>query len=259
MKKTALITGASAGLGVEFARNFAKDGYNLVLAARRTERMEKLADDLRIRHNVTVKVLGKDLRNMIEVQSIFDTLQRENIHIDFLVNNAGFGDWGYFHESDWKKAEGMIDVNIKALTKLTYLFMRPMIEKGEGKILNVASVAAFQPGPLMSVYYATKAFVLSFSEAISKEVKRKGISVTVLCPGPTESEFQSAANLGKSKLFKHTRIPSAKEAADFGYREMMKGNLTVVHGFFSKVVVQLVRFTPRKLVLSAVRAIQERE
>ncbi|MFA5011819.1 MAG: SDR family oxidoreductase [Ignavibacteria bacterium] len=259
MKKTALITGASAGLGVEFAKNFAKEGYNLVLAARRTERMEKLANDLIKRHNVKIKVLGKDLCHMIEVQSIFDTLQEENIHIDLLVNNAGFGDWGYFHESDWKKVESMIDVNIKTVTKLTYLFMRPMIEKGEGKILNVASMAAFQPGPMMAVYYATKAYVLSFSEAISKEVKGKGISVTILCPGPTETEFQSSANLGKSKLFKLTRIPSAKEVADFGYREMMKESLTVVPGLLNKLVVQFIRFSPRKLVLSAVRAIQERE
>lgn len=258
MKKTALITGASAGLGVEFAKNFAKDGHNLVLAARRTERMEQLAEELTKKHGVEIKVLGTDLSNMDEVQSVFETLQKENIHIDFLVNNAGFGDWGYFHESDWKKVEGMIDLNIKALTKLTYLFMKPMINKGEGKILNVASMAAFQPGPLLAVYYATKAYVLSFSEAICGELKGTGISVTILCPGPTESEFQRVANLGKSKLFTHTRIPSAKEVADFGYREMMKGSLTVVPGFLNKLAVQSVRFTPRKLVIKIVRKIQER-
>ncbi len=259
MKKTALITGASAGLGVEFAKNFARDGHNIVLAARRTERMEQIAEELMKKHGVKIKVLGRDLSNMDEVQAVFETLQRDNIHIDFLVNNAGFGDWGNFHESDWAKIEGMLDLNIKALTKLTYLFMKPMIQKGEGKILNVASMAAFQPGPLMAVYYATKAFVLSFSEAISNEIKGTGVSVTILCPGPTESEFQSVANLGKSKLFKHTRIPSSKEVVDFGYREMMKGSLTVVPGFLNKLVVQSVRFSPRKLVLKIARKIQERE
>ncbi|MFA7359605.1 MAG: SDR family oxidoreductase [Candidatus Kapaibacterium sp.] len=259
MKKTALITGASAGLGVEFAKNFAKDGHNIVLTARRTERMEQLAEELMNKHSVDIKVLGKDLSNMNEVQSVFETLQRDNIHIDFLVNNAGFGDWGNFHESDWTKVEGMIDVNMKALTKLTYLFMRPMIQKGGGRILNVASMAAFQPGPLMAVYYATKAFVLSFSEAVNNEIKGTGVSITILCPGPTESEFQSAANLGKSKLFKHTRIPTAKEVADFGYREMMKGSLTVVPGFLNWLVVQSVRFSPRKFVLKIARKIQDRE
>ena len=258
MKKTALITGASAGLGIEFARNFAKDGHNLVLVARRVEKMEALAEELKDKHGVEIKVMCKDLSKMDEVQSIFETLQKENIHIDFLVNNAGFGDWGNFHESDWEKIEGMLDVNIKALTKLTYLFIKPMIQKGEGKIMNVASMAAFQPGPLMAVYYATKAYVLSFSEAIRTEIKGTGVTVTILCPGPTESEFQSVANLGKSKLFKHTRIPTSKEVVDFGYRELMKGSMTVVPGFLNKIVVKSVRFVPRKLVLKVARKIQER-
>lgn len=258
MKKTALITGASAGLGIEFARNFAKDGHNLVLVARRAEKMEALAEELKDEHGVEIKVMCKDLSKMDEVQSIFETLQKENIHIDFLVNNAGFGDWGNFHESDWEKIEGMLDVNIKALTKLTYLFIKPMIQKGEGKIMNVASMAAFQPGPLMAVYYATKAYVLSFSEAIRTEIKGTGVTVTILCPGPTESEFQSVANLGKSKLFKHTRIPTSKEVVDFGYRELMKGSMTVVPGFLNKIVVKSVRFVPRKFVLKVARKIQER-
>ncbi len=156
MKKTALITGASAGFGIEFAKNFAKDGHNLVLVARRIERLNSLAEELRAEFKAEVKVLGKDLSKMDEVQSVFDELQKDKIHVDFLVNNAGFGDFGNFHESDWNKLEEMMDLNMKALSKFTYLFLKPMIQKGEGKILNVASMAAFQPGPLMAVYYATK-------------------------------------------------------------------------------------------------------
>ncbi|MCI0473717.1 MAG: SDR family oxidoreductase [Ignavibacteria bacterium] len=258
MKKTALITGASSGLGVEFARNFAKDGHNLVLTARRTDRMNALAEELRIKHGIRVDVLGKDLSDMNEVQSVFDTLQKDEIHIDFLVNNAGFGDFGEFHNAHWPKLEQIIDVNIKALTKLTYLFVNPMVNKGEGRIMNLASLAGFQPGPLLAVYFATKAYVLSFSEAITNELYGTGVIVTTLCPGPTESEFKTAANLGNSKLFKRSRIPSSKEVADYGYRKMMKGSMTVVPGLYNKFLATGYRIFPRKIVLKVVRSLQDR-
>jgi len=258
MKKTALITGASSGFGVEFARNFANDGHNLVLAARRTDRTNALAEELRNKHGIRVDVLGKDLSNMDEVQSVYDTLQKDKIHIDYLVNNAGFGDFGEFHEADWSKLEQMIDVNIKALVKLTYLFVNPMVKKGEGRIMNLASLAAFQPGPLLAVYFATKAFVLSFSEAITNELKGTGVTVTVLCPGPTESEFKTAANLGNSKLFRRRKIPSAKDVADYGYRKMMKGSMTVVPGLYNKFLATGYRIFPRRIVLKVVRSLQEK-
>jgi hypothetical protein len=258
MKRTALITGASSGFGVEFAKNFAKDGYDLVLVARRLDRLNSLAEELREKNKVQVRVIGKDLSNMEDVQSVYDILKKENVHVDYLVNNAGLGDFGNFHESEWVKQVQMIEVNIKALTKLTYLFMRPMVEKGYGKILNVASVAAFQPGPLMAVYFASKAYVLSFSEAISNELKGTGVTVTILCPGPSESEFLAVAKLEESKLFRRKRIPSTKEVADYGYKKMMKGCMTVIPGFANKMGVIATRFVPRKTVLNMVRKIQER-
>ena len=258
MKRTALITGASSGFGVEFARNFAKDGNNLVLTARRLENLDLLAEEIREKYKVEVMVLGRDLSKMDDIENIFDTLQKENIHIDYLVNNAGFGDYGNFYEANLEKLEQMMDVNIKALTKLTYLFVNPMIDKGFGKILNVASTAAFQPGPLMAVYYASKAYVLSFSEAISNELKGTGVTVTTLCPGASESEFLTTAQLEKSRLFRIKRLPSSKEVADFGYKEMMKGSMTVIPGLANKTGAMSVRFIPRKWVLKMVRKIQER-
>jgi short-subunit dehydrogenase len=258
MKRTALITGASAGFGVEFAKNFAKDGHDLVLVARRLDRLNSLAEELREKNKIQVRVLGKDLSNTEDVQSIYDILKKVNVHVDYLVNNAGLGDFGNFHESEWMKQVQMIEVNIKALTKLTYLFMRPMVEKGYGKILNVASVAAFQPGPLMAVYFASKAYVLSFSEAISNELKGTGVTVTILCPGASESEFLTVAKLDESKLFRRKRVPSSKEVADYGYRKMMEGSMTVIPGFANKLGVMATRIVPRKLVLNMVRKIQER-
>jgi short-subunit dehydrogenase len=258
MKRTALITGASSGFGVEFAKNFAAEGHDLVLVARRLDRLNSLAEELREKYNVNVRVIGRDLSRMDEVQSVYDTLKKENINVDFLVNNAGLGDFGNFHESQWPKDEQMLDVNIKALTKLTYLLVRPMVERGFGRILNVASTAAFQPGPLMAVYFATKAYVLSFSEAISNELKGTGVTVTILCPGASESEFLSVAKLEDSMLFKRKKVPAAKEVADFGYKEMMKGSMTVVHGFTNKMGAIASRFIPRKTALKVVRKIQEK-
>lgn len=259
MKKTALITGASAGFGAEFAKIFAKNGHNLVLAARRLERMNVLAEELREKYKVEIRVLGKDLSKMDEVQVIYDTLQREKIRIDYLVNNAGLGDFGNFHESEWIKQEQILNVNIKALTKLTYLFVKPMVENGYGKILNVASTAAFQPGPLMAIYYASKAYVLSFSEALNNELSGTGVSVTILCPGASESEFLEVANLGESKLFKWKRVPTSAEVAEFGYKEMMKDNMTVIPGLMNKAGAIAGRFVPRKLALKIVRRIQEKK
>jgi uncharacterized protein len=182
---TALITGASSGIGLEFAKTFAAAKNNLVLVARSEGKLNVLANELKMAHGIAVKVISTDLSSMDEVQRVYDTCKAENIVVDYLVNNAGFGDFGFFVESDWDKTAQMIDLNIKSLTKMCRLFIPDMLERKAGKIMNVASTAAFQPGPTMAVYYATKSYVLFFSEAICNELQGTGVSVTCLCPGAT--------------------------------------------------------------------------
>jgi short-subunit dehydrogenase len=184
---------------------------------------------------------------------IYNELKTKKIKIDYLINNAGFGDFGSFAQSDWDKQLQMLNVNVTSLTYLTRLFLPDMIERKWGKILNVASTAAFQPGPTMSVYFATKAFVLSFSEAIANEVKDKGVTVTVLCPGATETGFKSNALLDNSNLFQGSGIATAQEVALFGYNSMMVGKTVVIHGFMNKIMTFSVRFAPRNIVTAIAR------
>jgi uncharacterized protein len=246
--KTALITGASLGIGLEFAKVFAKEKNNLVLVARSKDKLEAFADELRKDYGVTVKVIACDLSNMDEVQKVYDTCKKENIEIEYLVNNAGFGQFGFFAEGDWAKTEQMIELNIKALTKFCRIFLPDMIKRGSGKILNVASTAAFQPGPVMAVYCASKSYVLSFSEALHNETSGTGVSVTCVCPGATESNFQAAASMEQSKLFAAKNIPVSADVAKFGYKAMMKGRMTVIHGFMNNIMASAVRLSPRVLV-----------
>lgn len=253
---TALITGASSGIGLEFAKIFAAEKNNLVLVARSGGKLIQLAEDLQRKHNISVRVIGADLSRMSEVQKVYDTCKAYNIQIEYLVNNAGFGDFGYFIESDWNKTEQMLDLNIKSLTKMCRLFVPGMVQRKSGKVLNVASTAAFQPGPTMAVYYGTKSYVLFLSEALYNELHGTGVHVTCLCPGSTESGFQSVANLQESALVKGRKLPTAKEVAAFGYKAMMKNKMTVIHGMKNFIVANAVRFTPRKMVLSIVRKIQ---
>ena len=203
--KTALITGASSGIGLEFAKVFAKEKNNLVLVARSKDKLEQLASDIRKDYAVQVKVINADLSNMEEVQMVYDTCKAENIEVEYLINNAGFGDFGYFAQSDWKKTEQMIDLNIKSLTKFCRLFIPDMVARKSGKILNVASTAAFQPGPTMAVYFASKSYVLFLSEALYSELQGTGVNVTCLCPGATESGFQQAADMEHSNLFENKK------------------------------------------------------
>ena len=219
MPKTALITGASSGIGLELAKIFAGDKHDLVLVARSGDKLNELATELR-KENISVEVIVADLSLPNAAEDLFNAVQQKNIIIQFLVNNAGFGDFGFFTEANWKKTERMINVNITALTHLTHLFLPSMIKNGYGRILNLASTAAFQPGPLMSVYYATKAYVLHFSEAIGNELKDTGVKVTALCPGATESGFQAASNMEESRLVKGRKLPTSKEVAEFGYKAM---------------------------------------
>lgn len=254
--KTALITGASGGIGLEFAKIHAEKGDNLVLVARSKERLDELKARLEEKHKISVHTIGKDLSRQGSVVEIYDELKTLNISIDYLINNAGIGDIGLFEAGDWSKLETMINLNVLALTHLTKLFLPGMIAAGHGKILNVASTAAFQPGPTMAVYFATKAFVLSFSEALNEEVSGKGVSVTALCPGSTESGFHAAA-IGEGKILKERSLPSAREIAEYGFRAMIKGKPVAIPGLMNKIMATSVRFLPRSLVVKAAGIIQK--
>jgi uncharacterized protein len=227
-----------------------------VLVARSGGRLLQLGDELQKKHDISVRVIGADLSRMSEVQKVYDTCKAYEIEVDYLVNNAGFGDFGFFIESDWNKTEQMLDLNIKSLTKMCHLFIPDMVQRKSGKVLNVASTAAFQPGPTMAAYYATKSYVLFLSEAIYNELQGTGVHITCLCPGATESGFQSVANLEESAMVKGKKLPTAKEVAAFGYQAMMKNKMTVIHGMKNFIMVNAIRFTPRKMVLSIVRKMQ---
>jgi short-subunit dehydrogenase len=256
MNKTALITGASGGIGLELARIHASKGDDLVLVARSGDKLGLIKNELEQEFKIKVYYIIKDLSVKGSAVEVYDELRRQNISIDYLINNAGFGDFGFFAESDWTKQENMINLNITTLAHLTRLILPDMITRGEGRILNVASTAAFQPGPTMSVYFATKAFVLNFSEAINNEVKDKGVTVTALCPGSTESNFHAVV-LGDSRLVTDRKRTSAREVAVAGYKAMMKGKPVVIPGIKNAFMAFGVRFFPREFIIKMVRKIQE--
>ena len=255
---TALITGASNGIGLELAKIHASKGDNLVLVARNKQKLDELKHELESAHNIKVYTIGKDLSLPNAAKDVYDETKRQNISIDYLINNAGFGDFGMFAETDWNKELQMINLNITALTHFTKLYLQDMVKRRNGKIMNVASTAAFQPGPTMAVYFATKAYVLNFSEAVNNEVSDKNITVTALCPGPTESGFQAAAALEDSKLFKGKNIPSSKTVAEFGYRSMMSGKTVAIHGLVNSILANAIRIMPRALVVKVTRKMQEK-
>lgn len=259
MAKTALITGASSGIGYELAKIFARENTQLIITARREEKLQNLKNELEKNHSIQVHLFTADLSKTDAPELIFDFCKENNLQVDYLINNAGIGDYGFFSESSWDTTQTMIDLNIKSLTHLTRLFLPGMIERKSGKIMNVASTASFQPGPLMSVYYATKHYVLAFSEALANEVSVHDITITTLCPGPTKSEFQETANMQKSKLMDRFPMPDSQEVAEYGYKSMMNGKRVAVHGFANKVMSKLVSLFPRKMVTSIVRKVQERK
>lgn len=256
--KMALVTGASGGIGYEFAHVLARNGYDLVITARNEKKLHEAADFFVKKYGVTVVVIACDLSENSAPQSLFDEIQKKSIAIEVLVNNAGFGDFGPFYQADWNKNHAMIELNIKAVTELTWLFLPDMVKNKSGRIVNVASTAAFQAGPLMSVYYATKAYVLSFSEAIAYELKDTGVTVTALCPGPTESGFPAAANLDNSGLFKGKKMPSAREVAEYGYKAMTQGKVIAIQGILNRIATFFVKLAPRSLARSVVYQIQKR-
>lgn len=255
---TALITGASNGIGLELAKIHAAKGDRLVLVARNKSKLDELKLELEKTYKISVYTIGKDLSAMNASQEVFDETSKQQIQIDYLINNAGFGDFGMFVETDWNKEAQMIQLNITALTQLTKLYLKEMVKRGSGKIMNVASTAAFQSGPTMAVYYATKAYVLSFSEAIDNEVRDKGVTVTALCPGATESGFQAAAAMEESNLVKGRKLPTSKEVAEYGYESMMKGRTVAIHGFMNYLLANSVRFIPRAMVVKVTRKLQDK-
>jgi uncharacterized protein len=258
LPQTALLTGASGGIGYELAKLFAKDRYNLVLVARSGEKLNQLANELQTQHGIRVSVVPVDLAEPAAPRFLFDQLRRERIHVDILVNNAGFGVFGEFSQMPEAEILDQIQLNITALTRLTRLFLAPMIERGAGRIMNVASTAAFQPGPLMAVYYASKAYVLSFSEALANEVRRSGVTVCCFCPGATNTGFAKRAGLEGSRLFKQIGAMNVAAVASDGYRGMMAGRTLVISGMHNWLVAESVRFAPRKLVTAVSRWIAEK-
>lgn len=254
---TALITGASSGIGLELAKLFAADGHDLILVARSNDALEKLAQELTGKHNVKARVLPVDLSLSSASNQIYEQLS--GVEVEFLINNAGFGTFGMVAETKESSLLEMMQVNIVALTQLTRLFLPGMIKRKRGRILNVASTAAFQPGPLMAVYYASKAYVLSFSEALANETKGTGVTVTALCPGPTLTGFQKRAHMEDSNLVSgNLPVMDAAGVARIGYHAMMKGKTLVIPGMTNRLLAFSVRLGPRKLVTAIARHLQEK-
>jgi short-subunit dehydrogenase len=253
MKQTALITGASGGIGYELALILAQNNFNLVLVARSIQKLEEMKVQLEQKHGIKCIVIEADLSTLEDARMVVKTTMEMKLDIDILINNAGFGDFGLFTQTDWDKELQMINLNMTALTYLTKEYAKSMSVRKRGKIMNVASTAAFLPGPLMAVYYATKAYVLSLSEALANELKDSGITVTALCPGPTASGFQATADITDSKLVKGKKLPTSKEVAEYGYSAMMSGKTVAIHGWINKLQVFSGRFMPRSIVPAIVR------
>lgn len=256
--QTALVTGASGGIGCELAKLFGADHYNLVLVARGSDRLNQVAAEISDRCGVDVKTFALDLATAPAAQFLFDQLQREQVTVDVLVNNAGFGALGEFAGMPEEEILGQINLNVTAVTRLTRLFLPAMLARRAGKVMNVASTAAFQPGPLMAVYYATKAYVLSFSEALANEVAGAGVVVSCFCPGATDTGFARRAGNENTRLFKKIPPMNAEAVARDGYRGLMAGRTVVISGMQNWLVAESVRFAPRKLVTAISRWVSEK-
>ena len=255
-RKTALITGASSGIGLELARIFAREGHHLVIVARNADKLRQLASELEKSNGTRSLILAADLSEPGAAAYVFDQTTRAAIAVDVLVNNAGFGQFGMFAESDLEECMCQIQLNVTTLTHLARLYLPNMIERHDGRILNVASTAAFQAGPLMAVYYATKAYVLHFSEALANELNGTGVTVTCLCPGVTTTEFHKRAKMMNSRLLQLGAM-DARTVAEDGYRGMIDGKPVVISGFKNWLVAQSARFAPRRMATAVARKLQE--
>jgi uncharacterized protein len=255
LNKVTLITGASSGIGLELSHIFAKNGHDLILIARQADKLYEVADTIRNKYGIQVASFANDLSKMSEVQYVVDAIKSEGVFIEYLVNNAGVGDYGVFQKQDWIKIEHQINLNMKALTYLCHAFIPAMQEQKRGQILNIASTAAFRPGPLMAVYFASKAYVLSLSEALSNELKGSNVFVTAFCPGATETNFAQRAQATNSTLFRDKKLPSATQVAEKAFEAMMRRKQVAVPGFANNALIFIQRFAPRKLVTTITRVL----
>jgi short-subunit dehydrogenase len=256
--KTALITGASSGIGLELCHLFARDGYRVVLVARNRAALLALGDDLQSRYNIDVRISPKDLAHPHSPVELYQELQEAGVVLDVLVNNAGFGGLGPFLRTDWNVEAEMMQVNMVALVHLSKLFL-PQISAREGKIMNVASVAAFVPGPGQSIYYATKAFVLSFSEALAEELRGTRTTVTCLCPGPVETGFQQRAGTSAESASQSPLAVDVREVARAGYEGMKQGKRVVIPGWKNRAVVHGLRLSPRSTATKMVGRMNQKK
>ena len=253
---TVLITGASGGIGYELAKLFARDRHNLILVARSSDKLAQVATEMRAL-GVTVQTVALDLGTPSAAKILFEQLKSENTAVDMLINNAGFGALGEFATMSEENILGQIQLNITALTELTRSFLPPMLARRSGRIMNVASTAGFQPGPLMAVYYATKAYVISFSEAIADEVRNSGVTITCFCPGATDTGFAKRAGNDQTRVFKQFGAMKADKVALDGYRAVMEGKTLAISGIQNWLVAESTRFAPRKLVTAISRWVSE--
>jgi short-subunit dehydrogenase len=255
--QTALVTGASAGIGVDLAECFAADGYDLIITARTEPALREVADRIAKAHGVKISVVPGDLGAIGGGAKLAADIAQRGLSVDVLVNNAGFGHAGGFAAEPIEPQLGMIDLNDRTLVELTHIYWKGMLAKKRGGVLNVASTAAFQPGPLMAIYYASKAFVLSFSEALWEEARGTGVHVSCLCPGPTASKFRDRAGTDKTRLGKTSKVMPSMPVAKLGYEGFQKNKRVVVTGGRNKLLVGLVKLLPRGQVLKIVRGLQE--
>jgi short-subunit dehydrogenase len=259
MKNTALITGASSGIGKELAIIHAEKGGNLIIVARRQDKLNELKAQLEVKYDVKVHTIVKDLSVVGAAKELFNEVESKGIQVDFLMNNAGFGLRGKFHELPWERQMQMMNLNMAALTELMYLFLPAMVARNGGKILNTSSTASLLPGPLQAMYYATKAYVTFLSNAVAEELHNTNITVTALLPGATETEFAKTSGMDKTSLF--DKVASARSVAEDGYNAMIKGKLDVISGLTGsqKAMIKLLPFFPKKMLLKQTRQMQEAE
>lgn len=247
MEGYALVTGATSGIGLEIALNFARDGINLILVARTENKLMEIKEKIESDYKVEVLILAKDLTREEAPDEIYEEVEKRGIRVDFLINNAGFGSFGRLKDTDYETEKDLVKLNVLSLLQMNKLFVPLMAARHYGYVMNVASLAAFMPGPVMANYYASKAYVLSLSEAMHEELKKDGVKVTALCPGPVRTNFQERAQLQKTDTAK-SFIMEAKKVADIGYLGLLRGKAIVVPGTFEKIVPVITKLLPRSLV-----------
>jgi uncharacterized protein len=251
----AVVTGASSGIGREFARLFARNGVSVLLAARSEPELKRFAEELSATYAIKTHTYAGDLSDISVAEGLHEFTLRRQLRVRYLINSAGFGDYGSLTSADWNKLQAMINLNMATLTYLCKIFAEDMHTCGEGRIVNLSSVAGFLSGPNMAVYYATKAYVLHFSEALNEELSAANITVTALCPGPTATGFAAAARADQTSAFK-SRLPTPAQVAAYGYRAMLAGKTVAIYGIRNRLLLFLTRFVPRSILTKFTRHLQ---